>query len=455
MDAARATGATARDIRFPHPPQSTRSMKTSPSRLEVPVLLGTQTLFNIGFYAVVPFLAVVLTEDFLLAATAVGLILGIRTFAQQGLFLVGGSLADRFGARSMILIGCAVRAAGFFTLAASLWPATPKLWMFIVGTLLTGFGGALFSPGLNILVAAAQNNRDLQLPTGARRATLFAWLSICGELGAVTGPLVGAALWDWGFPTVAGFGAAFFLGVGIFLAFSLRRPAKSVSASHHVTGTSSRPGNLRRCLGERKFAAFCALHASDLLAYNQLYLAIPLELARLGQPTQWLGLIFAWISILTLCLQLPVAWLAARLGAARTLRCGYLLSATGFMVIAFVPPAIFGRLDAPVHLLVAITFLTLGHMSVHPTALSLVPKFAGSNATGSYFGLLSSCGGLAVLLGNLLIGWLLTQATLGSVPHAAPWLVLAIPLVVASWGASRIVRLREMPPVQPSLPGRH
>ncbi|MFJ2618420.1 MFS transporter [Glutamicibacter sp. NPDC087344] len=419
-------------------------MKTIRSRLEIPVLLGTQTLFNIGFYAVVPFLAVVLTEDFLLAATAVGLILGIRTFAQQGLFLVGGSLADRFGARSMILIGCAVRAAGFFTLAASLWPATPKLWMFIVGTLLTGFGGALFSPGLNILVATAQNNRDSQLPTGARRATLFAWLSICGELGAVTGPLIGAALWGWGFSTVASFGAIFFLAVGLFLAVTLRRRTGPNHHRQHDTAASSHPGSLRRCLSDRKFAAFCALHASDLLAYNQLYLAIPLELARLGQPTQWLGLVFAWISILTLGLQLPVAWLAARLGAARTLRCGYLLSATGFMVIAFVPPAIFGRLDAPVHLLVAITFLTLGHMSVHPTALSLVPKFAGSNATGSYFGLLSSCGGLAVLLGNIAIGWLLSQAALGTVPGSIPWLVLAIPLVLAAWGAARIVRHREL-----------
>jgi len=169
-----------------------------PPRSSIAVLLGTQTLFNIGFYAVVPFLAVVLTQDFLLASTAVGLILGIRTFAQQGLFLAGGALADRFGARAMILIGCAVRAAGFLTLAASLWGSTPVLWLFIFGTLLTGFGGALFSPGLNILVAAAQSARDHKEARQVRRATLFAWLSITGEIGAVTGPLVGSALWGWG-----------------------------------------------------------------------------------------------------------------------------------------------------------------------------------------------------------------------------------------------------------------
>ena len=418
-------------------------MKTNSSRFEISVLLGTQTLFNIGFYAVVPFLAVVLTQDFLLASTAVGLILGIRTFAQQGLFLAGGSLADRFGARFMILIGCAVRAAGFLMLAASLWSGSPMLWLFILGTLFTGFGGALFSPGLNILVAAAQSARDHQRTTEAKRATLFAWLSITGEIGAVTGPLVGAVLWGWGFSTVAGFGAAFFVAIGIFLALALRKPApagRQRRPAAHTSAAPRRPGSWRQCLKDRRFLAFCGLHVADLLAYNQLYLAIPLELERLDYPAQWLGMIFAWISVLTLTLQLPVSWIAARIGARATLRCGYLLSALGFGVFAFIPASLFGQDAGMPRILCAITLLTLGHMSVHPTALSLVPQFAGARPTGSYFGLLSSCGGLAVLLGNILIGWLLVQAGRQAVPSFLPWLVLILPLLLASWRAADVVR---------------
>ncbi|UYQ77234.1 MFS transporter [Glutamicibacter sp. JL.03c] len=418
--------------------------RLTPAPSNIPVLLGTQTLFNIGFYAVVPFLAVVLTNDFLVASTAVGLILGIRTFAQQGLFLAGGTLADRFGARTMILIGCAVRAAGFLTLAASLWASIPVLWLFILGTLLTGFGGALFSPGLNILVAAAQSARDQGEHHQVRRATLFAWLSITGEIGAVTGPLVGSALWGWGFSTVAGFGAIFFVAIGIFLALTLRR-AEPVST--HLAGTVSdakavKPrGSFRQSLLDRQFVSFCALHASDLLAYNQLYLAIPLELERHEMPTEWLGLIFAWISIMTLGLQLPLAWVAARIGPATTLRSGYVLSALGFSVLAFVPSSLFGDESGLVRILCAVTLMTLGHMSVHPTALSLVSKFAGKHPTGAYFGLLSTCGGVAVLLGNMLFGWLLSQSAL----DFAPWLVLIIPLLLASWQGSRVVALRLRP----------
>ncbi len=55
-----------------------------------PVLLGSQFVFNIGFYAVVPFLALFLRDDMLLSGGLIGLILGLRTFSQQGMFILGG-----------------------------------------------------------------------------------------------------------------------------------------------------------------------------------------------------------------------------------------------------------------------------------------------------------------------------------------------------------------------------
>lgn len=115
-----------------------------------PVLLGSQFVFNIGFYAVVPFLALFLRDDMLLSGGLIGLILGLRTFSQQGMFILGGTLADRYGAKAIILAGCVVRVAGFLLLAcgASLWPI-------ILGACLTGVGGALFSPSIEALLARA------------------------------------------------------------------------------------------------------------------------------------------------------------------------------------------------------------------------------------------------------------------------------------------------------------
>ena len=40
-----------------------------------------------------------------MAGATIGLVLGLRTLSQQGMFFVGGALSDRFGARRMILSG--------------------------------------------------------------------------------------------------------------------------------------------------------------------------------------------------------------------------------------------------------------------------------------------------------------------------------------------------------------
>ena len=64
-------------------------------RAETRTLLGSQLVFNLGFYAVVPFLAGAMGTEYGLGAAAIGLVLGARTFSQQGMFLLGGMLADR------------------------------------------------------------------------------------------------------------------------------------------------------------------------------------------------------------------------------------------------------------------------------------------------------------------------------------------------------------------------
>ncbi len=415
----------------------------TPSR--TPLLLATQTLFNIGFYAVVPFIAGTLTTNFGLTATAVGLVLGMRTFAQQGLFLVGGALADRFTARSVILAGCAVRIAGFTTLAASLWSGSALLWLFIVGTVLTGFGGALFSPSLNTLIATAEVHR---IATSERppRITLFAWLTVTGEVGAVTGPIVGAQLLDWGFATVAASGAGFFAAVALTLWLFLPRQPRAGHTPPHVSTPASHSS--WPALRDRNFVAFAALHASDLVAYNQLYFALPLELARLNLGADSIATMFVWVSIVTLAAQLPLARWAAHMGAAAALRTGYLVTATGFLVMGA------AAISAPPQawhlslIMVTVTCVIVGHLIANPTALSTVPKFSGSRPTGTYFGLLASLGGIAVLLAGLATGALfdtgnsLSTNSAGpyhAVAQALPWLFLAaLSMVAAIYGPRRV-----------------
>ncbi|MCH1866247.1 MFS transporter [Nocardioides sp. CFH 31398] len=382
-------------------------------------LLGAQLVFNTGFYAVVPFLAVVLRDDFALGGAAVGLVLGLRTFAQQGMFLAGGLLVDRLGARTLVVLGCAVRTVGFALLAVP-----GDLWLFVVGVVATGLGGALFSPALETLVAHADRAR-----TG--RSTAFALLSVVGETGAVLGPLLGAALLGWGFAAVAGTGALVFAVTGVVLAVVLRGVPQARRPARASTGS--------RRLPPAPLVLLAAVCSVNLLAYNQLYLGLPYELERVGLGTGALAGLFALASVLTVAGQLPLARLARRVGTPRAVRAGYVVMATGFLVLAVAAPlAAPGPAWLPVT--VAVVLLTAGHLLVTPTTLEAVGRLAPAGALGASYGLMATAGGVAVLVGNTGLGLLYPAAAASGPGAGAVWTVLAVLPLLPALVAPRVLR---------------
>ncbi|MCU1565270.1 MAG: nitrate/nitrite transporter, partial [Pseudarthrobacter sp.] len=382
------------------------------------LLLASQLIFNIGFYAVVPFLALVMTRDFGMTATAVGVVLGARVFSQQGLFLVGGMITDRWGPRRAMLVGCLVRISGYLTLAlAGSFP------LFLLGAVLTGMGGALFSPALESLVGLAEERRR---STSGKAPGLFALLAICGEIGAVAGPLAGALLLGLSFSWAALAGAAVFAVMTGVLWHGIPpgavRPAPANldaanplaaaaqgDAAPQDDGVSQRdrvsPGvsvlptdGVAAMLRDRRFVAFGALYSVNLLAYNQLYFGLPIELTRSGAGPEALAGLFAVASLMTVALQWPISRLTHRLGPGRALTVGFTLKGLAFATMAVLAqyPATGPLQLLPPLLLVA--GLCLGHMCIGPVAMPLVLDFACGRRSGIYYGLLASMGGCAVLL---------------------------------------------------------
>ncbi|EKY3917438.1 MFS transporter [Enterobacter sp. DTU_2021_1002640_1_SI_PRY_ASU_LCPMC_013] len=380
-----------------------------------PLLLTSQFIFNTGFYAVVPFLAIYLRDDMLLSGAAIGLVLGLRTFSQQGMFLVGGALTDRFGGRIVILWGCLIRITGYLLLATS-----TSLWGVTLGACLTGVGGALFSPAIESLIAQAGTQSEKE---GKRsRSEWFALFSVCGELGAVIGPLLGALLTGYSFQYVALGGAVIFLLALITLYFSL--PANPNHRGHLQIAP------WWTAFQQKRFVAFIFAYSAYLFSYNQLYLALPVELRRSGGSESDLGPLFMLASVLIIFLQLPLARFARRRGASQMLPAGFLL-----LSLAFFSVALFASTSPPdngLRLLPAIslvTLLTFGQMLIVPVGMDLIPAFAGDKNLGAHYGALSSMGGVAVLAGGFGFGGLLDQALVPSALAYIPWLLMGcIPL---------------------------
>ncbi|ASD23808.1 MFS transporter [Cryobacterium sp. LW097] len=395
-------------------------------------LLLSQLVFNLGFYAVIPFLASTMRTDFQLTGAAIGLVLGARTFFQQGLFLAGGMLTDRFGARALIAAGIAVRVAGYLLLATA-----DGFAGFLAGAALTGLGGALFSPAVETLVAAADARARSTRPT--HRPSLFAALIVVGEVGAAVGPVAGALLLGLGFSAAVLAGAAVFTVVGIVLWRLV--PAEPGRADQGGAAPDAGVIDPWASIRHRRFVIFAGLFSVNLLAYNQLYLGLSFEVERTDGGTGTLGALFLLVSLLTVALQWPVAILARRIGTARALTVGFAVMAAGFVAVGAatrMPPAgsVLGTLPAAV----LVTCLALGHMLVLPVAMDLVPLFAGGDRLGSFYGLLASCGGVAVLLGSVLFGSLFDDSP------AVAWGLLAALALLSGLALPRFL------PIHPNIP---
>ncbi|GGS18548.1 MFS transporter [Streptomyces humidus] len=372
------------------------------------LLMVTQLAFNLGFFAVLPFLGEHLGGGVGLAGWWVGFVLGLRTFSQQGLFVVGGALADRYGVRPVVLAGCALRIAGFGWLGYA-----ERIWTVVGAVLLTGFAAALFSPAVESEVARQAVLHEKS--GGGPRTRVLALFTVAGQAGAFVGPLLGALLLQVDFRAVC------LAGAGVFVL---------VLAAHAWLLPQRIPGRARvrvrggagPLLRDRRFLALCCAYGAYLLAYNQLYLALPAEVERAAGSQTPLAWLFALSSLLVVTAQLPVTrWAAERLSLRRAMAAGLVLIAAGFAVVAAALPA--GRTGTAGLLPAAgfVVLLTLGQMLVAPAARAWVPDLAADGRSGLYTGALSSGSGLIVLLGSAATGALLDVG----LPAAVPWLLLA------------------------------
>jgi EmrB/QacA subfamily drug resistance transporter len=173
-----------------------------------------------------------------------------------GLLLVGGRLADRFGARRVFVISLAGFAA-----ASALCGIAPSSGVLVGARALQGTFGALLSPSALALLLAAS-----PAPAERRRA-LAIWAGLLG-LGAATGLLAGGALvqlanWRWIFLINIPVAAAALAAVPRVLApddLSARRNAPNVGGAalatlgllvlvYTVVQTDSHPWTSARTLG--------------------------------------------------------------------------------------------------------------------------------------------------------------------------------------------------------------
>ena len=405
----------------------------------VRLLMVNQLTINLGFYMLMPYLADHLSSDLGFAAWLVGLTLGVRNLSQQGMFVVGGSLADRLGYKPMILTGLVLRTVGFALLGVA--DALPVL---LLASALTGLAGAFFNPAVRAYLARE---------AGERKVEAFAAFNVFYQLGILVGPLIGLLLGGIAFQLTCMVAAGLFavLAVAQAKALPARRGTRAGAGGSVVR-------DWRTALANRAFVLFSLAMTGSYVLNFQVYLGLPIEVRRVTGGELGVTLLFVVSGGLAVLGQVRItSWAKGRWTSAQALVRGLALMGLSFLpmgLAAVLVPATASLPDGPAGYAVAIApillstaLLTLATMVTYPFEMATIAALGGDELVGTYYGLYNTMSGIGIALGNMLTGAALDAGRAIGVP-SLPWLALAVVGIACALAIRTLARAGRLTPIR-------
>ncbi|HCM9095100.1 TPA: multidrug efflux MFS transporter MdtH [Enterobacter hormaechei subsp. steigerwaltii] len=361
-------------------------------------LLVDNMLVVLGFFVVFPLISIRFVDQMGWAALMVGIALGLRQFVQQGLGVFGGAIADRFGAKPMIVTGMLLRAAGFATMAIAHEP-----WLLWFSCFLSGIGGTLFDPPRTALV--------VKLIRPQHRGRFFSILMMQDSAGAVVGALLGSWLLQYDFRLVCATGAVLFILCALFNGLFL--PAWNLS----TVKAPVREG-LDRVLSDKRFVTYVLTLTGYYMLAVQVMLMLPImvnDIAGTPAAVKWM---YAIEACLSLTLLYPIArWSERRFRLEHRLMAGLLLMTLSMMPI--------GLVSSLQQLFMLICTFYIGSIIAEPARETLSASLADARARGSYMGFSRLGLALGGALGYTGGGWLFDAGKALHQPEL-PWVMLGM-----------------------------
>lgn len=361
-------------------------------------LLVDNMLVVLGFFVVFPLISIRFVDQMGWAALMVGIALGLRQFVQQGLGVFGGAIADRFGAKPMIVTGMLLRAAGFATMAIAHEP-----WLLWFSCFLSGIGGTLFDPPRTALV--------VKLIRPQHRGRFFSILMMQDSAGAVVAALLGSWLLQYDFRLVCATGAVLFILCALFNGLFL--PAWKLS----TVKAPVREG-LDRVLSDKRFVTYVLTLTGYYMLAVQVMLMLPImvnDIAGTPAAVKWM---YAIEACLSLTLLYPIArWSERRFRLEHRLMAGLLLMTLSMMPI--------GLVSSLQQLFMLICTFYIGSIIAEPARETLSASLADARARGSYMGFSRLGLALGGALGYTGGGWLFDAGKALHQPEL-PWVMLGM-----------------------------
>ena len=361
----------------------------------------------VGFSICLPFLCLYFYQDRALSMTLVGMIILAGGLCSAVTQLLGGSLSDRFGRRSILLIATSVSMFLYSGLAVLIGISSPILIIAIVYVT----GRAMLTTTRPVISAMVADFTPKERLTEA-----YGILRIGANIGWAVGPAVGGYLasflpYAWLFGVAALTCGIVFLIVFLFIRESSYRVSEW-GGFHSMLPTAD----------DRVFLIFTALSLLVFIVMGQMSSTLSIfTVNRLGFSTAQYGLLLALNGLIVVFFQYPVTLALRRVAKFRALILGSLLYGFGYLSLGWITQFEWT--------LGAMVIITAGEITFSPVTLSVVADFSPQDQRGRYMGLfgLGQTTGIAIgaLVGGILLDVFLFEPKL-------LWTSIAlIPLIAA------------------------
>ncbi|TNJ64809.1 MFS transporter [Paenibacillus hemerocallicola] len=387
-----------------------QAWKVAPSSIKA--LYVCSFLMNLGFYALIPYLTLHLTGNFLWSLALTGVLLGVRQFSQQGFTFIGGIVADRFGCKETLVFGVGVRAVGFLAFAFC-----TDMWQFFAAAIVSGLGGALFEPSYQAAFA--------RLTPEEHRKLLFSFKNIVSNLGMVSSTIVGSILSSLDFFYLSLVSGGIYIFIACLIAWKLPRLNVDFSRESVLK-------DMQTIFKDKPFVAYTLILIGYYYLFMQLFLTLPQLAETVAGNKNGVAYVYAAISISVILFQLRIT------RALQNYENRFMLIGLGTLVMGL---GLFAFTFAYnlILLLAGSVVFAFGTMIAGPLLMDVVPMFAPPRQIASYYGFNGYSLAIGGALSTIVGGWFYDLGIHLGWP-GLPWIVCLVVALTASW---RLYRLKD------------
>ncbi len=349
------------------------------------VVVGSRFIDGIGSTLLFPFFSLYITDRFNVGMTQAGLVLG--TFSAFGLIgsMIGGALTDKFGRKTLILVGLVFSAVSTLSLGL-----VNEFAVLIPLAVVIGLLSNIAGPAHQAMVA------DL-LPEDKRQEG-FGILRIAGNMAWIIGPTIGGFIANRSYFPLFVLDAVLSIIVAAIVFFNI--PETKPETSQEPESVLKTFAGYGIVLKDYAYIAFLIVSMLMGVVYQQMYNSLSVYLRDVHSiEPQGYGFLMTTSAITVILFQFTTTRAIKKYPAFLMMGLGVFFYMIGFGMFGFVTPYwLFAA---------AVVIITIGEMIIMPTASALATNFAPDDMRGRYMAVFGLSWALPATVGPSLAGLIL------------------------------------------------